>query len=66
MRIVIDEDGEFIETEKRDLSDEFINVRNVNGYGACDIQIELGDGIMTWETLDVLKQAIERAERLWR
>jgi hypothetical protein len=66
MRYIQDSDGECIETEARDLSGEDINVRNANGYGACDIQIELGDGIMTWRSLDKLKEAIADAERRWR
>jgi hypothetical protein len=66
MRHIKDDDGEVIETETLDLSGEEINVRNANGYGACDVQIELGDGIMTWDNLDKLKAAIALAENLWR
>jgi len=64
MRYIQDDEGDWIETEERDLDGEDINVRNANGYGACDIDI--GYHIMTWKQLDKLKEAIAEAEKRWR
>jgi len=64
MRVVIDDDGERIETEERDLDGESIEVGRCNGFGGCDVQVS--GGIMTWRQLDELKQAIALAETKWR
>lgn len=64
MKYVKDEDSEYMDTGARDLDGDPIVVRNADGYGGCDIQIE--GSIMTWAQLDKLKAAIAIAENRWR
>lgn len=59
-----DDDGERFSTGEDDLDGEPIEVTNSAGFGACDVQIT--GGIMTWEQFDLLKQAMELAEKKWR
>ena len=64
MRVIIDEDGERIDTGLRCADDCPIEVIFCDGYAGCDVQV--GHQVMTWKELDVLKEAIAKAERRWR
>lgn len=64
MQYVKGDDGEYIDTEERDLDGEEIIVFNANGYGSCDVTI--GEHTMRWSAFDKLKLAMLEAEKRWR
>ena len=61
----IDGDGyEMLETGILDLDGERIYLGKAEGFGGADL--ELNGYYFTWEQVDILKQAISEAEKLWR
>jgi hypothetical protein len=64
MKYIKSDDKEHFDTEERNLDEGPITVANASGYGGCDVEITAG--IMTWQQLDKLKEAIKEAELRWR
>lgn len=60
----IEETTERITTGERDLDGDEIEIFNQDGFGATDVSIAAGP--MTWKQWDVLKKAMELAEKAWR
>jgi hypothetical protein len=60
----LDEDIEYLDLEETDIDCHDMHIHNCDGYGAYDVQVL--DYILTWAQVDVLKNGIAEAERLWR